>query len=193
MVIAYEFQRCLPQPTQYVIFCVAVATVPVVVGGHGVLMRTILDMPICYSTGGRRRNGVSGPSGRSLTERTSALTDYPSFSLAPELELAVAHQAVLAKRLANAEYSSVIGLPTADLTKRPFLLFWFMSLIERYVSYLCGSLDLTMCLTTYLSSSVFFSVALPVGWLWVCLNALGTPMDVRFSRLIAFRRACLER
>ena len=105
----------------------------------------------------------------------------------------MARQAILAKRLAHADYGSLTGLPTADLTKRPFLLFWFMSLIERYVSYLCGSLDLSMCLTAYLSSSVFFSVALPVWWLSVCLNALGTPMDARFSRVIAFRRACLER
>ena len=105
----------------------------------------------------------------------------------------MARQAFLAKRISHADYGAVTGLPTADLTKRPFLLFWFMSLIERYVSYLCGSLDLSMCLTAYLSSSVFFSVALPVWWFWVCLNALGTPMDARFSRVIAFRRACLER
>ena len=43
----------------------------------------------------------------------------------------VAHQAVLAKRLAHADYGSLTGLPTADLTKRPFLLFWFMALIQR--------------------------------------------------------------
>ena len=51
---------------------------------------------------------------------------------------AVAHQAILAKRLAHADYGSVTGLPTANLTKRPFLLFWFMALIERYVVKLCG-------------------------------------------------------
>ncbi|TBU28622.1 hypothetical protein BD311DRAFT_663142 [Dichomitus squalens] len=73
MVIAYEFQRCLPQPTQ-----------------HANL----------------------------LFYRRKA-------------EEWLTRQAILAKRLANADYGSVTGLPTADLTKRPFLLFWFMSLIER--------------------------------------------------------------
>lgn len=43
----------------------------------------------------------------------------------------MAHQAILAKRLAHADYGALTGLPTADLTKRPFLLFWFMALIER--------------------------------------------------------------
>ncbi len=52
--------------------------------------------------------------------------------------LAVAHQAILAKRLAHADYGAFTGLPTADLTKRPFLLFWFMALIERYVFNLRG-------------------------------------------------------
>ncbi|RDX53272.1 hypothetical protein OH76DRAFT_1343377 [Lentinus brumalis] len=44
------------------------------------------------------------------------------------------HQASLAKRVVNLGLSSVTGLPAADLAKRPFLLFWFMSQIERALS-----------------------------------------------------------
>ncbi|RPD77848.1 hypothetical protein L226DRAFT_504311 [Lentinus tigrinus ALCF2SS1-7] len=43
----------------------------------------------------------------------------------------LAHQASLAKRVVNLGLPSVTGLPTSDLAKRPFLLFWFMSQIER--------------------------------------------------------------
>ncbi|KAI0822302.1 hypothetical protein BC628DRAFT_1327700 [Trametes gibbosa] len=39
--------------------------------------------------------------------------------------------ASLAKRVLNAGLPSVTGLPAASLAKRPFLLFWFMSQIER--------------------------------------------------------------
>ncbi len=46
---------------------------------------------------------------------------------------AVMRQASLAKRMVNAGLHSVTGLPAADLARRPFLLFWFMSQIERCV------------------------------------------------------------
>ncbi|KAI1789635.1 hypothetical protein LXA43DRAFT_1152573, partial [Ganoderma leucocontextum] len=73
MVIAYRFQRCLPQPTQH-------------------------DNILFYRQ---------------------------------KAEEWLTHHAILAKRLVHADYGSLTGLPTADLTKRPFLLFWFMALIER--------------------------------------------------------------
>ncbi|KAI0754986.1 hypothetical protein C8Q80DRAFT_1142298 [Daedaleopsis nitida] len=46
----------------------------------------------------------------------------------------LSHQASLAKRVLSAGLPSVTGLPAADLAKRPFLLFWFMSQIERCAS-----------------------------------------------------------
>ncbi|KAH9922814.1 uncharacterized protein BXZ73DRAFT_91534 [Epithele typhae] len=40
-------------------------------------------------------------------------------------------QAMLAQRLLNAGLHVVTGLPSSDLARRPFFLFWFMSQIER--------------------------------------------------------------
>lgn len=79
-------------------------------------------------------------SSRSFSGRTSQRTDHHILHAVLRLlprplqwGLAVTHQAILAKRLAHADYGSLTGLPTADLSKRPFLLFWFMALIDRYV------------------------------------------------------------
>lgn len=67
-------------------------------------------------------------------------------SLALAIVPAVQHQASLAKRLVNAGLPSVTGMPAANLAKRPFLLFWFMSQIERCVSVLCTPPHTFACL-----------------------------------------------
>ncbi|KAJ8501969.1 hypothetical protein ONZ51_g330 [Trametes cubensis] len=57
------------------------------------------------------------------------------------------HLASLAKRMLNAGLPSVTGLPAASLAKRPFLLFWFMSQMERYVAVVELCTAAFMCLT----------------------------------------------
>ncbi len=80
------------------------------------------------------------------------------------------HQASLAKRVVNLGLSSVTGLPAADLAKRPFLLFWFMSQIERCVNALNAASHVFLCLT---SPPHIFPVAAPILSLCLILWRLG--------------------
>ncbi|KAI8969630.1 hypothetical protein BD414DRAFT_502930 [Trametes punicea] len=107
MCIAYEFQRCLPQPT-----------------AHANLL--------FY-----RRKADEW-----LTHLTS-----------------------LAKRVLNAGLPSVTGLPAASLAKRPFLLFWFMSQIERALTLWSydQSLSLALDVAQALSRPVEYLMSL-----WPC-------------------------
>ena len=98
-------------------------------------MSAVVGTPIFCSTGGRRRNGVGVQPARS----PAVPRDYADDSVADRparSATAVIRQASLAKRMVNAGLPSVTGLPAADLARRPFLLFWFMSQIERCVSLL---------------------------------------------------------
>ncbi|KAI0372180.1 hypothetical protein BV20DRAFT_940530 [Pilatotrama ljubarskyi] len=107
MCIAYEFQRCLPQPT-----------------AHANLL--------FYR--------------RKADEWLSTL-------------------ASLGKRVLNAGLPSVTGLPAASLAKRPFLLFWFMSQIERALTLWSYDQSLTLAL------DVAKALSRPVEYLmglWPC-------------------------
>ncbi|KAI0712149.1 hypothetical protein C8Q76DRAFT_622567 [Earliella scabrosa] len=77
----------------------------------------------------------------------------------------LSHQASLAKRVLNAGLPSVTGLPAADLAKRPFLLFWFMSQIERALTLWAHdrSLALALDVAKALSKPVEYLMAL-----WPC-------------------------
>ncbi|KAI0670759.1 hypothetical protein C8Q78DRAFT_1069506 [Trametes maxima] len=107
MCIAYEFQRCLPQPT-----------------AHANLQSH------------RRKAGEW-----------------------------LAHLASLAKRVLNAGLPSVTGLPAANLARRPFLLFWFMSQIERALTLWSydRSLSLALDVAKALSRPVEYLMSL-----WPC-------------------------
>ncbi|KAI0632142.1 hypothetical protein C8Q77DRAFT_1060620 [Trametes polyzona] len=107
MCIAYEFQRCLPQPT-----------------AHANLL--------FY-----RRKADEW-----LTQLAS-----------------------LAKRVLNAGLPSVTGLPAASLAKRPFLLFWFMSQIERALT--LWNYDQTLSLALDVARALSRPVEYLMG-LWPC-------------------------
>ncbi|OSD07202.1 hypothetical protein PYCCODRAFT_1430448 [Trametes coccinea BRFM310] len=75
------------------------------------------------------------------------------------------HLASLAKRVLNAGLPSVTGLPAASLAKRPFLLFWFMSQIERSLTLWSYDRSLTLAL------DVAKALSRPVEYLmslWPC-------------------------
>ncbi|KAI9058380.1 hypothetical protein FKP32DRAFT_1581766 [Trametes sanguinea] len=75
------------------------------------------------------------------------------------------HLASLAKRVLNAGLPSVTGLPAASLAKRPFLLFWFMSQIERSLTLWSYDRSLTLAL------EVAKALSRPVEYLmslWPC-------------------------
>ncbi|KAI0335882.1 hypothetical protein GY45DRAFT_1239777 [Cubamyces sp. BRFM 1775] len=75
------------------------------------------------------------------------------------------HLASLAKRVLNAGLPSVTGLPAASLAKRPFLLFWFMSQMERALTLWSydRSLSLALDVAKALSRPVQYLMSL-----WPC-------------------------
>lgn len=91
----------------------------------------------CSSTGGRRKNGVRVPLPALVFFIAALLMVVAALRPSPPAVISagwtVTHLASLGKRVLNAGLPSVTGLPAASLAKRPFLLFWFMSQIERCV------------------------------------------------------------
>ncbi|KAI0771263.1 hypothetical protein BD413DRAFT_476321 [Trametes elegans] len=77
----------------------------------------------------------------------------------------LSHLASLARRVLNAGLPSVTGLPASSLAKRPFLLFWFMSQIERSLTLWSYDQSLTLAL------DVARALSRPVEYLmtlWPC-------------------------
>ncbi|KAH9854700.1 hypothetical protein C2E23DRAFT_726239 [Lenzites betulinus] len=77
----------------------------------------------------------------------------------------LAHLASLAKRVLNSGLPSVTGLPAASLAKRPFLLFWFMSQIERALT--LWAYDQTLSLALDVARALSRPVEYLMG-LWPC-------------------------